>query len=216
MSLRSTCLVAAGAMSLAWGSAIPAAATAGAGAVTVRTATVTGLGTIIVTATGRALYETSATGKAAACTGACAARWHPLVIAATAKPVAGRGARPALLGTAKRADGHLQVTYGGRRLFLFGGDTKPDSVTGQDLGGVWHAISPSGRTVLASVATGTSTTNSSTGMSTGSGSATTAGSGTTTDPSTSSAPGSTANPGMWCAANPKSCVNGVPVTPGSG
>jgi hypothetical protein len=114
------------------------------------------------------------------------------VISPRAKPLAGRGVTASLLGTLKRPAGRLQVTYRGLRLYLFSGDTKPGQVNGQDVGGSWHALTPAGVAVTKA----------------------TAGSMTPTTPaaSTTTGPGPSVNPGMWCAANPQSCVNGVPVT----
>jgi predicted lipoprotein with Yx(FWY)xxD motif len=131
----------------------------------VRSAQISGLGEILVSAGGRALYHTSAEPKnVARCTGACAADWPPLLIAAGTKPVAGRGVRASLLGTVKR-DGKLQVTYGGMPLYLYSGDKKAGSVTGQGvggiawLGGMWNAVAPSGavvKTVTPSTGSGSS------------------------------------------------------------
>jgi len=50
-------------------------------------------------------------GSHAACTGECAVQWPPLVLPrGVRRPVAGPGLNPALLGTAPRAGGVLQVT----------------------------------------------------------------------------------------------------------
>src|SRR6266699_3335567 len=50
-------------------------------------------------------------GTTSVCYGACAALWPPLVT--KGKPVAGPGVRASLLGTTKRKDGKLEVTYAG-------------------------------------------------------------------------------------------------------
>ena len=111
-----------------------------------------------------------------------------------------------MLGTVKRPDGRWQVSYHGHPLYLFGGDARAGQVNGQGLAGRWHALTPSGTAVTGDVmspttppATPTSTTGGSTGDS---------------GSSTGSGPPPGANVGMWCAANPKSCVNGVPVPGG--
>jgi hypothetical protein len=78
-----------------------------------------------------------------------------------------------LLGTVRRPDGKVQITYAGMPLYLYAGDKKPGSVAGQGvgavrwLGGTWNAISPSGaivKTIPASTKSGNSgtTTNSGT------------------------------------------------------
>ena len=103
------------------------------------------LGAILVSAGGRALYHTAAEKKhVVKCTGGCAARWVPLVIARGVRPISGPGVIASMLGTVKRPDGRLQVTYDGFPLYLFSGDTRPGEVNGQGAGGVWHAIAPSG------------------------------------------------------------------------
>jgi predicted lipoprotein with Yx(FWY)xxD motif len=86
--------------------ATPAAQAKGAVVSTARTS----LGRIIVNANGRTLYlfEKDRNGKSA-CSGQCAAFWPPLIT--NGKPVARRGGTASLIGTIKRADGRLQVTY---------------------------------------------------------------------------------------------------------
>ena len=116
------------------------------------------------------------------------------MISGRAKPLAGRGVSKSLLGTVRRPDGRVQVTYRGLALYVFSGDTRAGQVNGQGVGGSWHALTPTGAAV-------TKATTGSMG--------TTPASGTTTG---STGPGPGVNPGMWCAANPQSCVNGVPVT----
>jgi predicted lipoprotein with Yx(FWY)xxD motif len=108
-----------------------------------------GLGKILVDGRGRTLYlfAKDANGRST-CTGACAAGWPPLI--ANGKPVAGRGAKAALLGTARRADGRLQVTYKHHPLYLFVSDAKKGQTNGEGLdafGAEWYALSPAGARV---------------------------------------------------------------------
>jgi predicted lipoprotein with Yx(FWY)xxD motif len=112
------------------------------------------LGNILVSASGRTLYHISAEPKnVVRCTGACAADWPPLLIAAGTKPVAGPGVRASLLGTVKRPDGTLQITYGGLPLYRYSGDKRAGSIKGAGVGGIgwlggaWHAVAPSGAVV---------------------------------------------------------------------
>lgn len=72
------------------------------------------------------------------CTGACLATWHPLVVAANVTP---KG--PTRLGKVKRPDGRFQVTFKGRPLYTFGGDTKAGEANGEGFKdvGTWHAAS---------------------------------------------------------------------------
>jgi len=174
--------------------ALPAGALAG-GPATVVSARNSALGEILVSAGGRTLYrDSSETRSHISCTGACAVRWPPLLVSAQSKPVAGRGVDASLLGTVRRPDGRLQVTYRGLPLFSFSGDTNAGDARGQGAaGGRWHVMALTTRTAGA-----------------GSTPAPGAGSGSSSD--MGSGPSTGVNPGMFCAANPKSCVNGVPIS----
>jgi predicted lipoprotein with Yx(FWY)xxD motif len=109
----------------------------------------TDLGRILVDSKGITLYDFPPDkGKTSVCYGACAALWPPLIT--HGKPAAGRGIRASLLGTTKRKDGKLQVTYGGHPLYSFVTDRKPGQTTGQGLnqfGGPWWVISPAGKEI---------------------------------------------------------------------
>jgi predicted lipoprotein with Yx(FWY)xxD motif len=79
------------------------------------------------------------------CYGSCAKFWPPLLT--TGKPSAGRGAKAALLGTTKRTDGKLQVTYKGYPVYTFALDKKPGQTNGEGLkefGANWYALTPTG------------------------------------------------------------------------
>ena len=84
-----------------------------------------------------------------ACYGACAKAWPPY-FAPKGTPPAGAGARGSLLGTVKRTNGRRQVTYAGRPLYYYVGDTKPRQILCQDVleyGGRWLIVRPSGKLV---------------------------------------------------------------------
>jgi predicted lipoprotein with Yx(FWY)xxD motif len=107
------------------------------------------LGTILTDKTGRSLYlfEKDA-GSKSACYGACAQGWPPLLTTGT--PVAGTGANGVLLGTVKRTDGTIQVTYAGHPLYYFVTDQKPGDISGegsQAFGAGWDLVSPAGKKV---------------------------------------------------------------------
>src|SRR5258705_6852698 len=71
----------------------------------------TKVGKVLVAANGRTLYLfTAEKSKKSVCYGQCATYWPPLIAKA---PTAGAGVDASLLGTTKRKDGKLQVTYGG-------------------------------------------------------------------------------------------------------
>ncbi len=79
------------------------------------------------------------------CTGACAKAWPPYVV--KTQPRAGTGVRARLLGTTRRPDGTVQVTYAGRALYYYVGDRKPGQVLCQNVpefGGIWRVVRPGG------------------------------------------------------------------------
>jgi len=133
--------------------AVPATASHAAGSKgpVVSTAT-TSLGRVLVDARGHTLYLFGRDRNAkSACSGACAAAWPPLI--ATAKPRAGTGAKASRLGTTRRADGRLQVTYNRHPVYTFVKDTKKGQTNGEGLnafGGTWDALSAAGAKVVKS------------------------------------------------------------------
>jgi predicted lipoprotein with Yx(FWY)xxD motif len=109
----------------------------------------TRLGQILVDSKGITLYDFPPDkGTTSVCYGACAALWPPLLT--KGKPVAGPGVRASLLGTTKRKDGKLEVTYNGHPLYYFVSDRKPGQTTGQGVnqfGGPWWVLSPAGKEI---------------------------------------------------------------------
>jgi len=98
--------------------------------------------TVLVDASGRTLYHLSAeTGGKFICTGACTKLWHPLDVRSAA---AARGSVGSL-GTVKRPDGALQVTYRGLPLYTFSRDRGRGDAAGQGIKdvGTWTAVSTS-------------------------------------------------------------------------
>ena len=147
---------AAAALSLAFGGLGAAAASSSStsGATNVGVAS-SKLGRILVDGHGRTLYlfAKDKRGKST-CSGACVAYWPPLI--ASGKPHAIAGAKASLLGTTRRADGRLQVTYRHHPLYRFSGDTKKGLTSGQgldDFGGKWWAVSPAGNKITSSTGT---------------------------------------------------------------
>ena len=117
-----------------------------------------GLGRVLVDGRGRTLYlfEKDKLGKSA-CTGQCASFWPPLI--ASGKPLATAGARASLLGTTKRGDGRLQVTYNHHPLYTFVKDTRKGQTTGEEVnafGAEWYAVSAAGAKVEKNAATNSS------------------------------------------------------------
>jgi predicted lipoprotein with Yx(FWY)xxD motif len=107
------------------------------------------LGRILVDSHGKTLYLWAHDkGRKSTCYGDCASYWPPLI--AHGKPLARAGARARLVGTTRRSDGRLQVTYAGHPLYYFVSDRKPGQTTGQGLnqfGGPWWVLSPAGKEI---------------------------------------------------------------------
>jgi predicted lipoprotein with Yx(FWY)xxD motif len=115
----------------------------------VKTASAGDLGTILVDAKGHSLYLFEAdTSTTSTCKGACATAWPPLLTAGA--PTAGGSAKSKLLGTSKRSDGAMQVTYHGHPLYRYAGDSKPGDTNGQALnqfGAEWYVVDADGNKV---------------------------------------------------------------------
>ena len=81
-----------------------------------------------------------------ACYGECAVRWPPY-FAPKGKLRVGNGVKRSLLGTVARKNGRRQVTYAGRPLYFYVGDTGPGVIRCQnavEFGGRWLLVRPSG------------------------------------------------------------------------
>jgi len=109
----------------------------------------TRLGRILVDSKGITLYDFPPDrGTTSVCYGACAALWPPLLT--KGGPIAGPGVRSSLLGTTRRKDGKLEVTYNGHPLYYFVSDRKPGQTTGQGVnqfGGPWWVLSAAGKEI---------------------------------------------------------------------
>jgi predicted lipoprotein with Yx(FWY)xxD motif len=148
----------AAALSLTFGLSVASASPTSAAASTKVAAANSNLGRILVDGRGRTLYlfAKDRNGKSA-CSGSCAVYWPPLI--ASGKPKAAAGAKQSLLGTTRRADGRLQVTYRHHPLYRYAGDTSKGQTSGQGLdasGGKWWVVSPAGNKIasMAAPATG--------------------------------------------------------------
>jgi predicted lipoprotein with Yx(FWY)xxD motif len=107
------------------------------------------LGRVLVDAHGKTLYiwAHDKTSKST-CNGDCAEYWPPLVTKGQPKAVAGANSK--LLGTSRRSDGRMQVTYAGHPLYYFVKDTKAGQTSGEGLtgfGGRWDPVSAAGKAV---------------------------------------------------------------------
>jgi predicted lipoprotein with Yx(FWY)xxD motif len=113
-----------------------------------------GLGPVLVDGQGIALYlyHSDHQGFPSRCYGICSVQWPPDTLpTGVARPVAGPGIEPRLLGTAPRTDGTTQITYNGWPLYFWPPDRNPGTATGQGLtnaGGLWYVLDPAGNAVV--------------------------------------------------------------------
>ncbi len=124
-----------------------AAETSGGGDGIVSAAKVGDLGTILVDSKGLTLYDFHKDkGSKSACYDACAAAWPPLLT--EGDPQAQGAADRSMLGTTRRKDGTVQVTYNGWPLYTYAGDQNPGEANGNDIdefGAEWYALQPNGQ-----------------------------------------------------------------------
>jgi predicted lipoprotein with Yx(FWY)xxD motif len=118
----------------------------GSGGGTIASAPIEGLGSVLVDSEGMTVYEfTVDKGTKSECYGECEAAWPPVV--AEGKPTAGEGAMSSALGTTKRKDGTMQVTYEGHPLYTFAEDSAPGEANGNEVEGTWFVLNESGSAV---------------------------------------------------------------------
>jgi predicted lipoprotein with Yx(FWY)xxD motif len=123
-----------------------ASASTGGGSGTISGSEIEGLGSVLVDSEGMTVYLfTPDKGTTSVCYGGCESAWPPVV--AEGKPTAGEGAMSPALGTTKRKDGTMQVTYEGHPLYTFAGDEAPGEANGQEDEGVWFVLDESGSAV---------------------------------------------------------------------
>ncbi len=98
--------------------------------------------TVLTTIKGQTLYSLSAEKKGRfICTGSCLSVWHPLRVPSGTRPTG-----PVKLGTIERPEGGTQVTYRGKPLYRFSGDSKTGDANGEGIKdvGTWHAATVPG------------------------------------------------------------------------
>ena len=107
------------------------------------------LGRVLFDANGQVVYvfEIDGRNRSGCTSAACVKAWPPVLT--REPPSAGAGADKSLLGTIRRDDGRLQVTYNGRPLYFYEhespGEIKCHNV---DLhGGLWWVVDPRGEPV---------------------------------------------------------------------
>jgi predicted lipoprotein with Yx(FWY)xxD motif len=101
------------------------------------------LGTILVDSQGMTLYHLSGevNGKFICTSSACLGVWHPLIVPSSGTPSGEVGS----LGTVKRPEGMMQVTYKGTPLYTFTQDKQAGETNGQGIKdvGTWSAVTTS-------------------------------------------------------------------------
>jgi predicted lipoprotein with Yx(FWY)xxD motif len=105
-------------------------------------------GRVIADKRGEAFYLfDKEAGRRSRCYGECAVAWPPVLT--RGKPRAGMGADADLLGTTKRRNGKLQVTYKGHPLYYYK-DDEPGRIlchNVDEFGGLWLVVNPRGDAV---------------------------------------------------------------------
>lgn len=107
----------------------------------------TNLGSILVSSSGRTLYEFTKdhpNKNSCAAISGCSAVWPSLKT--SGRPTAGSGIRASLLSSTSDS----QVTYAGHPLYTYSGDSGPGKtsyVGAKQFGGTWYAINAAGGTV---------------------------------------------------------------------
>jgi predicted lipoprotein with Yx(FWY)xxD motif len=106
----------------------------------------TSVGMVLVDSNGMTVYDFHKDkGTTSSCYGACEQAWPP--VTTEGEPTVGNGASASKLGTTKRKDGTMQVTYAGHPLYTFVEDKKPGEAHGNDtsaFGAQWYALKGNG------------------------------------------------------------------------
>ena len=101
------------------------------------------LGTVLVDSQGMTLYHLSGevNGKFICISSACVGVWHPLIAPSSGTP----SGEVSSLGTVKRPEGTMQVTYKGTPLYTFTQDKQAGETNGQGIKdvGTWSAVTTS-------------------------------------------------------------------------
>jgi predicted lipoprotein with Yx(FWY)xxD motif len=100
-------------------------------------------GPILVGTNGLSVYMfTRDTNGQSVCYDRCAQIWPPVL--SDIPVITGNGVDAKLIGTVKRTDGKMQVTYNGMPLYYYYTDKAPGDLNGQNVGSVWFVLRPNG------------------------------------------------------------------------
>jgi predicted lipoprotein with Yx(FWY)xxD motif len=101
----------------------------------------TGVGTVLVGPNGLTLYTLkSDPTNGSGCTGDCAANWPPFLVKTGTTIKGGSGVSGTFASFAR--SGKRQVTYKGRALYYFAGDSYAGDTNGQGINHVWYVATP--------------------------------------------------------------------------
>lgn len=107
-------------------------------------------GAYLTDAAGRAVYLLESDERGSTCYDRCMGIWPPVFAGQALPSAADPAIAPRPIGSRRRRDGLLQVTYDGHPLYYYSGDGGPGRTLGQhveDAWGEWYLVSPSGREV---------------------------------------------------------------------
>jgi predicted lipoprotein with Yx(FWY)xxD motif len=131
------------------------------------TASVSGLGNVVVDGRGRTVYIlTSGDHTNLPCTASsgCTKLWPTLPLpGGTSTATAGTGVKASFLGTKKLSNGKTYPTYNGWLMYEYAGDPGPGQAKGQRIksfGGTWYALNASGDPVTSPAGSGGTSTGS--------------------------------------------------------
>lgn len=89
-------------------------------------------------------------GGKSTCYGQCAKVWPPLLTSGRPRTIRGSGVNSKLLGTTRRRDGKLEVTYNGWPLYTYQPDGRPGQDKGEgyvQFGAAWFLLNTGGKQV---------------------------------------------------------------------
>jgi predicted lipoprotein with Yx(FWY)xxD motif len=98
----------------------------------------------LVDGAGMSLYtfDNDSDGTSTCTSGSCAENWPALTVEDEDEPPAAGNGVTGTLAVIEWADGTYQVTYNGKPLYHYGGDSAPGDMNGDGINEVWHLATP--------------------------------------------------------------------------
>ncbi len=101
------------------------------------------LGQFLTAYNGMTLYTfTKDSAGTSTCYGQCAQKWPAYTVPSVAAVNVPANLEASNVGTIVRADGSIQVTYGGMPLYFYAPDQQPGDTLGQGVGNAWFVAKP--------------------------------------------------------------------------